>query len=150
VSVCLIIQHIPDKSFPLVRYYGWYSNKMRGQRDQRAADETQAADNALQVIDVSEHKPCRIPSVKGRELIQKVWEADPLLCSKCSRARQMVALIHERAVIEPILRPLGLWEQGVRLFPARAPPEPADWVIEQCMYDPFPDYDSEPLMDANG
>ena len=32
----------------------------------------------------------------------------------------------------------------------RAPPEPADWVIEQCMDDPFPDYDSEPVMYANG
>lgn len=27
-----ITQHIPDKSFQLVRYYGWYSNKMRGER----------------------------------------------------------------------------------------------------------------------
>lgn len=26
----------PDKSFQLVRYYGWYSNKMRGQRFKRA------------------------------------------------------------------------------------------------------------------
>jgi len=30
--IARITQHIPDKSFHLVRYYGWYSNKMRGQR----------------------------------------------------------------------------------------------------------------------
>ena len=30
--IAAITQHIPDKSFQLVRYYGWYSNKMRGQR----------------------------------------------------------------------------------------------------------------------
>ena len=27
-----ITQHIPDKDAQMVRYYGWYSNKMRGQR----------------------------------------------------------------------------------------------------------------------
>jgi hypothetical protein len=31
--IAAITQHIPDKSVQLVRYYGWYSNKMRGQRD---------------------------------------------------------------------------------------------------------------------
>ena len=28
-------------------------------------------------------KPRRIPSKKWRELIKKVWEADPLLCPHC-------------------------------------------------------------------
>ena len=78
--IAAITQHIPDKSFQLVRYYGWYSNKMRGQRDQRAAEEAAAAGQVVQIIDVSEHKPRRIPSAKWRELIKKVWEADPLLC----------------------------------------------------------------------
>lgn len=45
----------------------------------------------------------------------------------------------------------GLWEQGVRVAPARAPPEVAEWVIEPCDNDPFPDYDTEPvMMYANG
>ena len=30
--ITAITQHIPDKRFQMVRYYGWYSNKMRGQR----------------------------------------------------------------------------------------------------------------------
>ncbi|MDH3982469.1 MAG: transposase, partial [Kiritimatiellaceae bacterium] len=33
--IAAITQHIPDKSFQLVRYYGWYSNKMRGQRNKQ-------------------------------------------------------------------------------------------------------------------
>ncbi|MDX9869032.1 MAG: hypothetical protein RBT78_14040, partial [Kiritimatiellia bacterium] len=45
-----------------------------------AAEEAAAAGRAVQIIDVSEHKPRRIPSKKWRELIKKVWEADPLLC----------------------------------------------------------------------
>jgi hypothetical protein len=83
---------------------------MRGQRNKRADDEAQAAGNAKQVIDVSEHKPCRIPSAKWRERIKKVWEADPLLRPKSSREMRIVALIDDRAVIERILRHLSLWE----------------------------------------
>ena len=68
---------------------------------------------------------------------------------------RIVSLIDERAVIKRILRHLGLWEQGVRVLPARAPPEVAEWVIEPCYDlsrrsqakadDPFPDYDTEPV-----
>ena len=83
-------------------------------------------------------EPRRIPSAKWRELIKKVWEADPLLCPKCSREMCIVALIDDREVIERILCHLGLWVQGVRVFPARAPPEPDEWVIESCYDDPFP------------
>ena len=30
--IASITQHIPEKSFLMVRYYGWYSNKKRGMR----------------------------------------------------------------------------------------------------------------------
>jgi hypothetical protein len=168
--IAAITQHIPDKSFQLVRYYGWYSNKMRGQRDKHAAEEAKAAGQAVQIIDVSDHKPRRIPSAKWRELIKKVWEVDPLLCPKCQKEMRIVALIDDREVIDRILRHVGLWQQGVRVAPARACPEPrpkgsgspappeiAEWVIppslvgyggqaEPCFDDPFPDYDTEPVM----
>jgi hypothetical protein len=77
--IAAITQHIPDKSFQLVRYYGWYSNKMRGRRAKQADEEVQTEGDAMEVIDVSAHEPRRIPSKKWRELIKKVWEADPLL-----------------------------------------------------------------------
>ncbi len=57
---------------------------------------------------------------------------------------RIVSLIDDRKVIERILRHLGLWEQGVRVAPARAPPEIVERVIEPCFDDPFPDYDTEP------
>lgn len=144
--IAAITQHIPDKSFQLVRYIGWYSNKMRGQRDKHAAEEAKAAGKAVEVIDVSEHQPRRIPSAKWRELIKRVWESDPLLCPKCHNEMRIVSLIDDPEVIERILRHLGLWEQGVRVLPARAPPEIVDRVIEPCFDDPFPDYDTEPVM----
>jgi hypothetical protein len=39
-----------------------------------------------------------------------------------------------------------LWAQGVRVSPARAPPEIVERVIEPWLDDPFPDYDTEPVM----
>jgi hypothetical protein len=30
-----ITRHIPDKGFQMVRYYGWYSNRARGERANR-------------------------------------------------------------------------------------------------------------------
>jgi hypothetical protein len=169
--IAAITQHIPDKSFQLVRYYGWYSNKMRGQRDKQALETAKTAGNAVEIIDVSEHKPRRIPSAKRRDLITKVWEADPLLCPKCHKEMRIVSLIDERAVIDlpamlrialqagRILRHLGLWpacrdargagrEEGVRVHTGSDPP-PAT-VVEPWHDDPFPDYDTEPVLFANG
>lgn len=146
--IAAITQHIPDKSFQLVRYYGWYSNKMRGQRDKLEAEEAKAAGLAVEIIDVSDHKPRRIPSAKWRELIKKVWEADPLLCPKCSQEMRIVALINEHDVIKRVLHHLGLWKQGVRVSPiklSRAPPETGR-TVELFPDDPSLDYDIEPVM----
>ena len=128
------------------RYYGWYSNKMRGQRLKRADAEAEAAEAGGEVVEVSEPKPRRIPSKKWRELIKKVWEADPLLCPNCQHEMRIVALIDEADVIERILRHLGLWEAGVRVESARDPPEP---IIEPWLGDPLPDYDYEPVFAHN-
>jgi len=34
-TIAAITQHIPEKSFQLVRYSGWYSNRGRGEREKR-------------------------------------------------------------------------------------------------------------------
>ncbi|WP_136063587.1 hypothetical protein [Pontiella sulfatireligans] len=66
---------------------------------------------------------------------------------------RIVALIDERAVIERILRHLCMWEKGVPLKPARAPPE-GEGTVELFPGDPFPDYSRDPVMEydvcANG
>jgi hypothetical protein len=76
------------------------------------------------------------PSPKWRELIKKVWEADPLLCPKCQKEMRIVSLIDDQTVSERILRHLGLWQQGIRV--ASGPAPPADWVIEPCYDDATP------------
>jgi len=59
-----ITQHILEKSFQLVRYYGWYSNRMRGERRKLAEgdcdekSETAAVDiSKLTMMDVGEYRP---------------------------------------------------------------------------------------------
>jgi hypothetical protein len=62
-----ITQHIPEKSFQMVRYYGWYSNKSRGIRNkqgiERSSHEPVAEpDKGIEILEVSDHQPSRIPS----------------------------------------------------------------------------------------
>ena len=78
----------------MVRYYGWYSNRARGERAKRKASEEDDAPQAstVEIIDVSDHQPRRIPSKKWRELIKKVWEVDPLICSHCGAEMKLIAL----------------------------------------------------------
>ncbi len=127
----------------LVRYYGRYSNKMRGQRRKRAeeAREKAACESAATAqqgcgalasaaIEIIEHpalKPRRIPSRSWRELIKKAWEVDPLLCPQCQYEMRIVSLINDAQIIERILRHVGLWvdevcNHGVRIAPSTGPP----------------------------
>ena len=162
--IAAVTQHIPDKRFQMVRYYGWYSNKMRGQRRKRAEEEAArelAATAELWhgalanvAIEVIEHRACtprRIPSRSWRELIKKVWEVDPLLCPQCHHEMRIVSLINYAQIIERILRHVGMWASelwinGVRMAPSTGPPvtetiERGQLVIEPWLDAPMPDYD---------
>jgi Putative transposase len=109
-----VTQHIPDAGEHLIRYYGWYLNKSRGQRAQRSspADAVTAA-------------PARPPTAREARkgwaaLIKQVYQSDPLCCPKCGAEMRIIAFIerHQTEVIEKILRHCGLWEEGS----ARGPP----------------------------
>jgi uncharacterized protein YqjF (DUF2071 family) len=77
--IAAITQHIPDKSFQLVRYHGWYSNRMREERNKwvQAAEVPAKPDNGIEIIDVSGYQPRRIPPPLWREYSKKIWEVDP-------------------------------------------------------------------------
>ena len=51
-------------------------------------------------------------------LIKKVYEADPLVCPRCSGPLKIISLIGDAPVIEKILRHLKLWD------PPQRPPPP--------------------------
>ena len=103
--------HIPNRGEQIVRYYGYYSNVSRGERQKEGSDD---------VI------PC-ILEPQGNEkafrkswarLIQKIYEVDPLVCPKCKGAMRISSSIEEPSVIRAILDHLGLW-----LARARPPPK---------------------------
>jgi hypothetical protein len=134
--IAAITQHIPDKGFQMVRYYGWYSNRARGERARKQAECPKGENPAgVQVIDVSDYQPRRLPSRKWRELIKKVWEVDPMNCPQCGSEMRLIALIDDHEVIEKILRHLDLWPEDVQ--PARGPPGPIvqDYIIEPILED---------------
>lgn len=70
------------------------------------------------------------------------------MCPKCSREMRIISLIDDRNVIKRILEHVGLWEQGVRVHIGADPP--SSTVVEPWLDDPFPDYDAEPVLFANG
>jgi hypothetical protein len=141
--IAAITQHIPDDDFQLLRYYGWYCNKMRGRRAKQADEEMQTEGDAVEVIDVSAHEPRRIPSKKWRELIKKVWEADPLRCPKCSREMRIVLLIDERMSSSASCAISGSGKGGC-VHSGTDPP--GETTLDPWLDDPFPDYDTEPVM----
>ena len=79
-----ITEHIPDKSFQLVRYYGWYSHKMRGRRAKQADEEAQAEGDAVELIDVSAPRAAPHPFQEVARVDQEGVGGRPAACLKCS------------------------------------------------------------------
>jgi len=135
----------------MVRYYGWYSDKIRGQRRKRAEDAAYElaataeqgcgalASAAIEIIEHHALQPRRIPSRSWRELIKKVWEVDPLLCPQCHHEMRIVSLISDAQTIERILRHVGsggvdqwvdeVCNHGVRITPGTGPPVEESVVV---------------------
>ncbi|MGZ4964360.1 MAG: IS91 family transposase [Limisphaerales bacterium] len=129
--------HIPDKGAQMVRYYGWYSNKMRGQRHRAQHDEPPSPLRQAS----APPPPVKIPCKRWRDVIQKVWHTDPLLCPKCGKGMRVIAVIDQPEVVERILRHLGMWSGGGGSAVARPPPQ--EWTREPCDdIDPMPDYEN--------
>ena len=57
---------------------------------------------------------------------------------------RIVSLIDEEDVIERILRHLGLWQEGGACISGTDPP--GETTLDPWLDDPFPDYDTEPVV----
>lgn len=108
--------HVPNWGEQMVRYYGWYSNVLRGKRLKKAEDDG---------------VPCLIESDRApaahrkswAKLIKKIYEVDPLLCPKCKGPMRIISFIEDQEVIRAILQHLKLWDCRSRpLAKAHAPP----------------------------
>jgi len=112
----------------MVRYYGYYSNKSRGQR--KKADQDDDIEN---IIDIGlSNKAFR---KSWARLIQKIYEVDPLLCPKCQGQMKIISFIEEQAVIKQILQHLGLWE----IRNTGPPPTSNLNIVRELVYQVVPD-----------
>ena len=105
----------------MVRYYGFYSNKLRGLRKKAGTD-----DQVPALID-SDISPQAFRKNWAR-LIQKIYNVNPLLCTKCSGSMRIISLIDDAEIIKKILKHLGLWDVK-RKPPACANPPEADRIL---------------------
>jgi hypothetical protein len=95
--------HIPNRGEQMVRYYGYYSNKIRGMR--KKAEEDDLVPALMEPVLTS-----RAFRKNWARLIQKIYHVDPLLCPKCQGVMKIISFIEESDIIRKILVHLNLWE----------------------------------------
>lgn len=94
-----VTQHVPDAGQHLIHYYGWYSNKSRGLRKQRAAG-IPAGDTAApaSVVAIEEELSRAAARRRWAALIKRVYEVDPLRCPKCGGEMRVIAFIDPESI----------------------------------------------------
>ena len=107
----------------MVRYYGYYSNKCRGQRNKAGCDEIVPA--------ITEPEASFASHKSWAQLIQKIYEVDPLTCPKCQGHMCVIAFIEDDAVIRKVLVHLGLWDNRNHNPPSPAPDRFQDFIIDE-------------------
>ena len=141
--IAAVIDHLPPKGKQTVRYYGLYSNKARG----LAPDKRGSGGPPVRILpppqpspapqspnDPISQSPLLIPpppkqSARSmrplwRDLILKVWGADPLQCPCCKAPMKLAGAVKRPEQVEFFLRLHGLWEGIIQL--PRPPPPPFD------------------------
>jgi len=112
----------------LVRFYGWYSNVSRGKR--RKAETENGENGAAGAGPASraardEASTARALRRSWAQLIKRIYEVDPLVCSSCGSEMKVIAFITEHDVVDAILRHLAKTKarsprgpQGMATLPA--------------------------------
>ena len=73
----------------------------------------------MEILDLSNYRPKKIPSPQLREGIKEVWEVAPLSCQKCGSEMKIINFINETDFIRKSLEHLLLWE--IKIPTERAP-----------------------------
>jgi len=103
----------------------------------RPEDERETKTN-VEIIDVSNYDPPRIPSKTWRECIKRIWEIDPLQCPYCGGSMKIIAFITQEKIIRKILEHLDLWRDKPSRDPPHMPEEAP--IIYEPIYDDFQSY----------
>ena len=97
-----LIRHIPERHQKMVNYYGWYSNRSRGDRKKKVAEECDLRIKSSSTLKSLGH---------WRRFIKLVYEVDPLICPNCHKEMQVVSWIHEPDVVFRILNHTDLLDR---------------------------------------
>jgi len=116
--IAQLTQHVPPPRMRVIRYYGLYSSRSRQKWkewnyvSQHAPDGWknvhQENDAADEKDDITENETTVAFSGKSTwaRLIAKVYEVDPLACTRCGGEMKVVAVIMDYVEVEKILRHL--------------------------------------------
>jgi hypothetical protein len=85
--------HVPNKGEQMVRYYGYYSKKSRGVRKKAGTDDDVPA---LIDSDISRQAFRK----NWARLIQKIYNVDSLLCTKCLGSMKIVSFIEDSEIVK--------------------------------------------------
>lgn len=113
-----VIAHIPPPRIHLVRYLGHYSNVSRGRRNKGKEAPLTPGHAGVQEDDGLTDAERRARRRAWAQLIRRVYEVDPLVCTNCGGEMRIISVILEHRVITRILRSLA--QKGVE--PGRGPP----------------------------
>jgi len=105
--------HRPDPGQHRTLFYGEYANRVRGARLRPEAPLREAP----------AEPPSRRCSPTWARLIAKVYQVDPLVCTRCGKRMSIVAFVTDALAIRRILDHLGL------STPAAEKPPPSHEVI---------------------
>ena len=152
--------HVPNKGEQMVRYYGYYSNVIRGKLKKKDQDGLISC-----ILEPVESLKVERPDGSSKEyrrnwarLIQKIYEVDPLTCPKCLGKMKIISVIEDEEIIKRILKHLSLWDSKPRPPPKPRPAaERTETIIDDshrgvCPYGPeafsqLPAPDNYPYVD---
>jgi hypothetical protein len=97
--IARVVDHLPEPSQQMTRYWGFYANAARGKR--RKAGEQPGAKEPVDTF-------TRQARLSWAKLIQRVYEVDPLLCPFCGADLKIIAFITDFATARAIRRTLKL------------------------------------------
>jgi len=126
-----LLTHVPDTSSIYVRYYGAYSVRRRARwRDQGILTATRFQAEVTGSADDSPTWPqMQARRRRWAELLQRIFEVDPLRCPRCGGDMRIVAFVLDHQVVHAILKHLRKVRPDPRALPehddlhaGRAPP----------------------------
>ena len=123
-----LVSHIPDRGGQTVRYYGVYSNVTRGRLKKEKVEP--------EFHTIEDECPGRLNRSWAR-LIQKIYELDPLTCSRCGGEMRIIAFIEDYKVVKKSLDYLSIYEFERKRPPPKiesSPDEFDDYIRDDYIY----------------